>query len=267
MSSICSEKPVCQELKIAKSYILELIRQNTKLIAINKRLLSKVQDIYSFCFDDTGESCRNILTQTSDATIKPEYKNEAYFKTITALTTVIDAKDTYTRSHSKNVARYAVVLGRGLGVSSKELINVYNGAVLHDIGKIGIPDKILNKPGNLTPDEFEVIRNHPAIGAKLLEPINFLTELQSIVVYHHERYDGSGYPHGLKGESIPYTARIVGIADTWDAMTSHRPYRQALKTEEALRELEKGSGSQFDPAMVNTFISLVKNPDNIEFTI
>ncbi|MCL6479915.1 MAG: HD domain-containing protein [Peptococcaceae bacterium] len=192
--------------------------------------------------------------------LKIEYgKRDAYLKTITALTSAIDAKDTYTRNHSRNVARYAVALGEGLGLSSKEIINIHYGAILHDIGKIGVPEVILNKPGHLAPDEFLTIKSHPTIGANILAPIDFLGEALNIVRYHHERYDGNGYPAGLKGESIPYAARVVGIADAWDAMTSHRSYRRALTVETAIRELQEGAGGQFDPAMVNIFTEIIKN--------
>ncbi|OPY57799.1 MAG: Cyclic di-GMP phosphodiesterase response regulator RpfG [Pelotomaculum sp. PtaU1.Bin035] len=187
--------------------------------------------------------------------LKIEYgQRDLYLKTITALTSAIDAKDTYTRNHSRNVARYAVSLGEGLGLSSEELMNIHYGAILHDIGKIGVPETILNKPGRLAPDEFQTIKTHPTIGANILAPIDFLGEALDIVRYHHERYDGDGYPSGLKGESIPYAARVVGIADAWDAMTSHRSYRRALSLETAIRELQEGAGGQFDPIMINVFI-------------
>lgn len=190
--------------------------------------------------------------------LKIEYgRKDIYLKTITALTSAIDAKDTYTRNHSRNVARYAVALGEGLGLSSGELMNIHYGAILHDIGKIGVPEVILNKPGRLDPEEFQIIKAHPAIGANILAPIDFLGEALNIVRYHHERYDGSGYPDGLKGESIPYAARVVGIADAWDAMTSHRAYRRALGMEAAIRELQEGAGGQFDPVMVNIFAEIV----------
>lgn len=190
--------------------------------------------------------------------LKIEYgRRDLYLKTITALTTAIDAKDTYTRNHSRNVARYAVALGDGLGLSSEELINIHYGAILHDIGKIGVSEVILNKPGRLAPDEFQTIKSHPTIGANILAPMDFLGEALNIVRYHHERYDGNGYPAGLKGESIPYTARVVGIADAWDAMTSHRAYRRARSVETAIRELQVGAGGQFDPVMVNIFIKIL----------
>ena len=190
--------------------------------------------------------------------LKIEYgRRDVYLKTITALTSAIDAKDTYTRNHSRNVAEYATVLGKELGLSSEELMNIHYGAILHDIGKIGVPEAILNKPGRLTPDEFQAIKAHPTIGANILAPIDFLGEALNIVRYHHEHYDGNGYPANLQGESIPYAARIVGIADAWDAMTSHRSYRRALSVKTAVQELHKGAGRQFDPLMVKVFTELI----------
>lgn len=190
--------------------------------------------------------------------LKMEYhRKDIYFKTITALISAIDAKDTYTRNHSRNVAGYAVALGAELGLSPDELVNIHYGAILHDVGKIGIPENILNKPDCLTPEEFQTVKAHPAIGANILAPIDFPREALNIVHYHHERFDGSGYPAGLKGESIPYAARIAGIADAWDAMTSDRSYRQSLTVEKALGELQAGAGGQFDPVMVNAFSKII----------
>ncbi|MCL6634355.1 MAG: HD domain-containing protein [Peptococcaceae bacterium] len=217
---------------------------------------------------DYGQShCAAVLAFAGQAALildhtrlKIEYgRREAYLKTIAALTSAIDAKDTYTRHHSRNVASYAVALGEELGLSSEELAHIHYGASLHDIGKIGIPEAILNKPDRLTPGEFQIIKDHPAIGANILAPIDFLGEALKVVRHHHERYDGSGYPDGLKGESIPFAARVVGIADAWDAMTSQRAYRRALTVDEALRELQEGAGGQFDPAMVQVFARVFKN--------
>lgn len=238
----------CSGLLDEGSYIEELKKQNNELLNINYRLQRMIYQTYSLY------ASLNHTTGHSSTYIN---NKEAYFKTITALTSAIDAKDTYTRNHSKNVARYAVSLGKSLGLSEKELTGMRYGAVLHDIGKIGIPDAILNKPGKLSEDEFKIIMGHPSIGASILAPIDFLKDSRDIVEHHHERYDGCGYPFGLKGESIPFAARIVGIVDSWDAMTSDRSYRCALSREKAIRQLEDGSGSQFDPIMVKTFINSV----------
>lgn len=249
MSSTCPGSSTCRELLDAGSHIKELKQQNKELLNINYRLQKMIYQTYSLyaSLNDTDQSSTGINSK------------EAYLKTITALTSAIDAKDTYTRNHSKNVARYAVSLGKSLGLSEKELSSIRYGAVLHDIGKIGIPDVILNKPGQLSEDEYKIIMGHPSIGASILAPIDFLQDSRDIVQHHHERYDGGGYPFGLKGESIPFAARVVGIADSWDAMTSDRSYRHALRREKAVLQLEEGSGSQFDPVMVKTFINSVIN--------
>nr|WP_238480799.1 HD-GYP domain-containing protein [Desulforadius tongensis] len=178
-------------------------------------------------------------------------------KTISALVSAIDAKDAYTHNHSENVARVSVALAKELKVSPAEIVNIRYGALLHDVGKIGIPEKILNKTGRLNDEEFALIKTHPLIGSKILSPIDFLGRALNVVRYHHERYDGGGYPEGLKGEDIPFEARIACIADAWDAMRSHRAYRRALSFNAAVLEMEKGAGTQFDPYMVKKFIRLV----------
>lgn len=186
-------------------------------------------------------------------------KKEVYLETIAALVSAIDAKDRYTRNHSKNVARVAVMLSQGLKLNAREIQTIEYGALLHDIGKIGIPETILNKNGKLEHDEYERIKNHPVIGVKILQPVDFLQSIHAIVHYHHERIDGQGYPNGLKGEGIPFEARIVSIADAWDAMTSDRSYRKGISTEQAIGELQAHAGDQFDPHMVKAFIAIFKH--------
>jgi len=190
-------------------------------------------------------------------------KKEVYLETIAALVTAIDAKDKYTRNHSKNVARVAVALARGLKLSDREIQTIEYGALLHDIGKIGISETILNKNGKLEDEEYEIIKSHPVIGVTILQPVDFLQSTSAIIHYHHERIDGRGYPSGLKGEDIPFEARIVSIADAWDAMTSDRSYRKGMSTEQALRELQNHAGSQFDAHMIKTFTTMIKQNQTI----
>ncbi len=185
-------------------------------------------------------------------------KKEVYLETIAALVSAIDAKDRYTRNHSKNVARVAVMLSHGLKLSAREIQTIEYGALLHDIGKIGIPETILNKKGRLENEEFERIKTHPVIGIRILQPVDFLQSIHAIVHCHHERIDGKGYPNGLKGEDIPFEARIVSIADAWDAMTSDRSYRKGMTMEQAMFELQEYAGTQFDAHMVRAFITMVK---------
>lgn len=175
------------------------------------------------------------------------------------LAMAIDAKDNYTRMHSMRVTRYAVMLGVRMGVSQDDIELLRRAALLHDIGKIGIRDDILLKPTTLTKKEYDIIRKHPEIGARILGPEGPLRSIVSLVFHHHERYDGSGYPHGLRGVEIPEGARIIAVADSFEAMTSDRPYRRAFSIEKAARELQQNAGSQFDPDIVKVFMEILKD--------
>ncbi len=188
-------------------------------------------------------------------------KNKELNATLKALTSAfaraIDAKDTYTANHSEKVARYAVRLGKRSGLSREQLQCLFQAGILHDIGKIAIPDRVLNKPGSLTPDEFDLIREHPLHGYDILKPIRGLQDCAKLVLYHHKGLNGWGYPDGLQDETVPIEARILAIADAWDAMTSDRPYRSALSKDEALMRLKEGSGTQFDPELVSKVTELI----------
>jgi diguanylate cyclase (GGDEF)-like protein/putative nucleotidyltransferase with HDIG domain len=170
-----------------------------------------------------------------------------------SLAQALDARDHYTRGHSESVTRYALAIARAMGVPTEELANLQIAGLLHDIGKIGIPDGVLNKPGHLTEEEWRLVRTHPSVGASILGKAPLLTRIIPVVLGHHERFDGGGYPHGLAGEQIPLGARILAVADAYDAMTSHRPYRLPVSHEEALAELRINAGSQFDPQVVGAF--------------
>ena len=190
-----------------------------------------------------------------------EKTREMGLLTIQAITTVantIDAKDDYTKGHSLRVARYSEALARKIGWSEEEIQNIHYIALLHDIGKIGVPDSVLNKPFKLTNVEFELIKNHATMGAEILKDINMVPNVSVGAKYHHEKYDGTGYPNGLKGEEIPEVARIIGIVDSYDAMTSNRVYRRKLQDEMVKNELLKGRGTQFDPYLVDQFMELLE---------
>lgn len=180
-----------------------------------------------------------------------------YDNTIRALGSALDLRDSETEDHSLRVARYVLKLAKATGVEDEKMLrDIEWGAFLHDIGKIGIPDAILLKPGKLTEEERQMIKTHPELGHKLLQRIQFLEGASELVLSHHEWFDGSGYPMGLKAEDIPLSARLFAVADTIDAMTSDRPYRKALPLEPVENELRKLSGIQFDPRIVDTYFSV-----------
>ena len=185
--------------------------------------------------------------------------------TIHALAATVDAKDHYTYGHSEKVAKYATAIAQELGYSQDSLESVRVAALLHDIGKIGVPDHLLGKSRPLSPKEWEVMRSHPDLGVAILKHIDAIKDCLVAVLHHHERYDGSGYPAGLKGENIPLNARILAVADAYDAMTSERPYRRGKMTcEQALSELTRCAGKQFDPRVVEVLASLFKEPKLVE---
>lgn len=204
-----------------------------------------------------------LITSANEAAIAIAnariYENlqDAFVGTIRSLAETIDAKDTYTRGHSERVSLYAEAIARNLGLNGDELETIRYAGYLHDVGKIGIPDSILSKSGKLTIEEFRIITKHPVLSERILKPVNFPFPVQSIVRHHHERFDGKGYPDNLAREEIPLGARILFVADAYEAMTSDRPYRKALSTEKALGELEKNKGTQFDPRVVDTFAKII----------
>lgn len=177
---------------------------------------------------------------------------------ILALAQAIDAKDPYTHGHSQRVAEYAAQIATFLGDDPHDVKLLYYMGLLHDVGKIGIPVGIINKPVRLTDEEYEIIKSHTVIGAEVLKPIKENPEIIIGALYHHERYDGKGYPDGLKGEEIPRAARIIAVADSYDAMTSKRSYRDGLPTEKVYEEIKKNSGTQFDPQFAAVMLELMK---------
>ena len=181
--------------------------------------------------------------------------------TIQAIMTVantVDAKDDYTKGHSLRVAAYSKLLAQRLGWSEEDIQNIYYVAMLHDVGKIGIPDAVLNKPFKLTELEFRLIKGHTVMGAEILKDFKMFPNISVGAKYHHERYDGKGYPEGMKAESIPLVARVIGLVDSYDAMTSNRVYRRRLSDDIVMEELKKGKGTQWDPELVDIFIELIK---------
>jgi HD-GYP domain-containing protein (c-di-GMP phosphodiesterase class II) len=175
-----------------------------------------------------------------------------------ALAAALEAKDHYTADHARSIADLAVLVGVKMGMTLNEVRDLRLGAILHDIGKIAVPDAILNKPGALTDDEFELVKTHTVVGEQILAPVPFLDDVRRIVRHDHERWDGGGYPDGLCGEDIPLGSRIVFVVDAFHAMTSDRSYRMAMDEDEAVGHLVASAGSQFDPAVVEAFVSVLR---------
>jgi response regulator RpfG family c-di-GMP phosphodiesterase len=199
-------------------------------------------------------SDRLLLLQKEKERLETEQK--LMLASITSLCAALEARDPYTRGHSEAVCTIAALIAKGMGLSSEEVDLVRLGGRLHDIGKIGVPDSILLKPGRLSSDEFSVIRRHPAMGGEILRPVPSLAQILPIVLYHHERIDGKGYPEGLQGSSIPLWARITAVGDTYHALTSDRPYRKGMETEQALEIISQAKGTQLCPDCVEAFIAM-----------
>jgi putative nucleotidyltransferase with HDIG domain len=199
---------------------------------------------------------RRVREKTAELTDALRRTADAYNSTLSALVAALDAREHETSDHSQRVVRYTVAIAEQIGIRGEELDQIGRGALLHDIGKIGVPDSILLKAGPLTPSEWIEMRKHPEIGHQILQGIGFLSQAADIVLAHQERWDGGGYPRGLKGAQIPLGARIFAIADTLDAMTSDRPYRRGVSYDEARAEIARCSGTQFDPACVEAFLSI-----------
>lgn len=198
-----------------------------------------------------------------------------FISTVMALSEAVDAKDRYTSGHSRRVAEYSKMIARRMGKDNKEIEHIYFSGLLHDIGKIRIPEEIINKPGKLTDEEYEVIKIHSVTGYHILKRISNDADIALAAKFHHERYDGKGYPNGLQGENIPELARIIGVADAYDAMASNRSYRDALPQEVVRNEIIKGKGAQFDPEIADIMLEIMnedneyklKQNDNLEKTI
>ncbi len=198
-----------------------------------------------------------VSEQTEELRNKQEKIRELFVQTVTALSDAVDAKDRYTSGHSKRVAEYAKMIAMRMGKTSEEQDKIYRAGLLHDVGKIRIPAEIINKPGKLTDEEYNIIKIHPVTGHHILRGISDNNYIAIGAKYHHERYDGKGYPIGLAGDKIPEVARILGVADSYDAMASNRSYRDALPQEVVRSEIEKGKGTQFDPDIADIMLQMI----------
>lgn len=197
---------------------------------------------------------RKVAEQTAELRAMNEYLKKTNLEIVRSLSEAIEAKDPYTHGHCRRVTNLSLALARGIGVDNGELETLEYGCLLHDIGKIGVRGAVLNKPGRLTPEEFEHVKKHSEIGDRIIAGVDFLRSARMIVRNHHERYDGNGYPDGLTGDRMSDLVKISVIADAYDAMTSDRPYRTAMSVEKALSILKENAGSQFDPELVDVFI-------------
>ncbi len=230
----------------------------TKFVSNNVRVLRGIEERNISLQKQNLLLARRIEESTKNLTRLYEDLKETYMRTIKALAHAIDARDHYTYSHSDNVTRYAEMLARVMNVDMAYVEDIKDACQLHDLGKIGVHDSILSKPGALTKEEAIEIRLHAQKGAQILEPLKFLDHVIDIVKHHHERWDGAGYPDGLKGEAIPLGARIMAVADSYDAMVSARPYRKVgLSQKEAIDEIVKNRAVQFDPNVVDAFLKIV----------
>lgn len=222
-----------------------------------KDLLSRVKSILSIKkLEDRLSEKNRVNPESKDRNKKHEF-HATYYQTIKSLAKVIEEKSSFTQSHSYKVAQYAVDIAIEMGFSEPEVLYIKEAAELHDLGNIAISKKILEKEGKLTAQEWDEIKKHPLTCAEMLKPFAFLNGTKEAIEQHHERFDGSGYPYGKKGSEIPMAARILAVADAFDAMTSDRPYRKAYTIEHAVKELKNNSGKQFDPVVVKSFLKIL----------
>jgi len=211
---------------------------------------------------DLNEVYRRERARTAELEDALKELEDSYLATVRTLAFVVEAKDTHTRSHLDRAHDYAVALAQRVAPELAADQTLRYGFFLHDIGKIGIPERILSKPGPLTDDEWSIMRTHPLLGAQILSPVKFLHPALPIVEAHHEKWDGTGYPRGLRGEDIPLGARIFALVDAFDAMTSDRPYRRSMTFEQALESITKAAGTQFDPEVVRCFEELCADSES-----
>jgi len=245
---------------------LESVREFTGIIRNIKELLSLSDswEVETELYHRTGQSVAS-LENINSLLFDIQMQSDGYFtKSVEFMAKVIEARDRYTSGHVGRVTAYTLAVAGELGWDGKKMEEAYLGALLHDIGKIGVPDTILNKPGTLTDDEFEIVKTHVTIGVNMLEGLPRFSALSNYILSHHERYDGRGYPNGLGGGEIPIEGRIISVADSFDSMTSDRPYRKARGIEEAVAELRRCSGTQYDPEIVDAFLRALQLRDTGE---
>jgi putative nucleotidyltransferase with HDIG domain len=241
----------------AYDYLLKPFEREQLLATVRRALENRRLKLENRAYQTNLESL--VTARTEQLRKAVSGLERSYDMTLQALGDTLDLKDAETEGHSKRVTAFTIAIARAMGLSADQIRVIARGAFLHDIGKIAVPDSILRKPGALTPAETDIMREHCYHGYQMLRRIPFLTEAAEIVYSHQEKYDGTGYPRGLKGEEIPLGSRLFSIADTLDAITSNRPYRAAQTLEAARKEIEAWSGRQFDPEAVRVFLSMPEN--------
>ncbi len=241
---------------VSKPFNLDEVRIVIDRTLDKRRLIRENRDYQQRLEFKVADRTRELVAKNDEVKRLYVELEDSYESTLSALITALDFRDNETLGHSRRVVEYAVVVAQSMHVTEPELSWIRRGAILHDVGKIGVPDSILKKPGKLDAAEWEEMKKHPEMGFRMLEHIRFLKPALDIVHCHQERWDGSGYPRGLKGDEIPLGARIFAAVDTFDAMTSDRPYRAALSIHEAREEIRRFSGIQFDPRVADAFLSI-----------
>ncbi len=246
--------------RIARDLLVVPLRLDGRPIAIlfggDKRNGAQITSVDSKLCD----SLANSLTIFLQNTMLYEDVQAMFMGTLHALTSAIDAKDSYTHGHSERVALVARMIAEAIGLDEPTVERIYISGMIHDVGKIGVPESVLTKPGKLTDEEFAQVKLHPQIGARILQDIRQMHDLIPGVLYHHEKWNGRGYPFGLRGEAIPLFGRVIGLADAFDAMSSNRTYRNGLLLEEVLGEIRSCAGQQFDPELAEAFLGLDLSP-------
>jgi putative nucleotidyltransferase with HDIG domain len=236
----------------AYDFIIKPVDLDLVVLSVNRALEKKKLEDEVEAYHKNLE--RLVEERTAEIRQALSVVKKSHLDSVMILAGAIDAKDPYTRGHSDRVRKMSVRIGMKLGLDEKRLESLVFGALLHDIGKIGIKDEVLQKQGNLNSKEYQCIQEHPLIGVKIVEGIDFFKDKIPMIRNHHEHFDGSGYPDGLAGEAIPLEARTVAVPDAFDAMTTSRPHREAMPYEEALLEMERGKGKQFDPKILEIFL-------------
>lgn len=239
--------------------IYALIRQSTgQLIQANRKLQQQALHLEALNAE-LSKSLQAVKDQKHELSITFEAAVEGW-------TEAMALRDDETHEHTRRVAVLSVRLGEAMGMQEQELREIHWGSLLHDIGKMGVPDSVLLKPGKLTSEEYTIMKEHPVHARRWLEHVNFLGQARDIPYFHHEKWDGTGYPHGLKGKDIPLYARIFAIVDVYDALTSDRPYRKAMLQEEALDIIQQGVGTHFDPEVARHFLQMVREDQSSQQT-